>query len=161
MTTTELTIQASADDVFAVLSDGWMYAGWVVGASHMRDVDDEWPQPGSCIHHSIGAWPALIADTTEVVALQPGRLLELDARAFPLGRAFVRVELFPAGERTRVVMTETVTGGPGRAVPEPAFGPLLRARNRESLRRLADIARGRHGRRRRAGAPSSDRVPSS
>jgi hypothetical protein len=40
-------------------------------------------------------------------------------------------------------MTEKVVEGPGTLVPEAVQDPLLRARNRESLRRLIDIALGR------------------
>ncbi len=29
-----------------MLSDGWLYASWVVGASRVRDVDPRWPSPG-------------------------------------------------------------------------------------------------------------------
>ena len=31
------------DQVWAVLTNGWMYSGWVVGASRIRDVDAEFP----------------------------------------------------------------------------------------------------------------------
>ena len=48
-------INASIDDVWSVLSDGWLYPLWVVGASRMRDVDPDWPAVGSRIHHSVGA----------------------------------------------------------------------------------------------------------
>lgn len=50
-------INASTDDVWSVLSDGWLYPLWVVGASRMRDVDEDWPAVGSRIHHSVGVWP--------------------------------------------------------------------------------------------------------
>ena len=39
-------VTASPERVFAELADGWTYVGWVVGATHVRDVDDTWPQPG-------------------------------------------------------------------------------------------------------------------
>ena len=55
----EREIAASADDVWAVLEDGWLYPTWVVGASRMRDVDDNWPEVGSRLHHSVGNWPLL------------------------------------------------------------------------------------------------------
>jgi uncharacterized protein YndB with AHSA1/START domain len=33
------TISAGPEQVWAVLADGWSYPLWVVGASHMREVE--------------------------------------------------------------------------------------------------------------------------
>jgi Polyketide cyclase / dehydrase and lipid transport len=139
-----MSVPATPAEVFAVLADGWMYAGWVVGASHIRAVDEDWPQVGARIHHSVGVWPFTIEDSTSVLDMEHDRLLELDARAWPVGRVHVRIELSPGGGgRTRIRMVENVAGGPGRVIPKPLTDPALDARNRESLRRLVDIAIGR------------------
>ena len=87
------TIQTSPDKVFAVLSDGWLYASWVVGASHIREVDAGWPAPGTRIHHSIGPWPFQVHDVTAVAVSEPPRILELDARLWLFGKARIRLEL--------------------------------------------------------------------
>jgi len=143
----ELSVRATPEQIYAVLADGWMYSGWVVGASHIRKVDDHWPQAGALIHHTVGVWPLTVKDTTSVIASEPYRLLELDARAFPVGRAHVRIELRRTnGGHTRIRMAETVSGGPSQLIPQPVVDPLLDARNRESLRRLCDIAVGRFAR---------------
>ena len=68
-----------------MLADGWLYPLWVVGASRMREVDTTWPEVGSELHHSVGAWPLLVDDTTEVADAIPGRFLHLHARARPTG----------------------------------------------------------------------------
>ena len=60
------TIQAVPARVWAVLADGWLYPSWVVGASRMRDVEESWPAPGSQLHHSVGLWPLLLDDRTEL-----------------------------------------------------------------------------------------------
>jgi uncharacterized protein YndB with AHSA1/START domain len=73
VTVNERTINASPKDVWEVLADGWMYPLWVVGASRMRDVDPHWPEVGSKLHHSVGVWPGLIDDNTEVLEVEPGR----------------------------------------------------------------------------------------
>ena len=138
------TMAATPDQVFAVLADGWLYPLWVVGASHMREVDDSWPAPGSRIHHSVGPWPFAIRDVTEVVAVEPDRMLELDARVWPTGVSRVRLTLQPSGpNETRVTMGEIVDRGPAREVPVPVQAAMMRPRNTESLRRLADIAEHR------------------
>ncbi len=85
MSTNKRLMKATPDEVWEVLADGWLYPLWVVGASRMREVDDEWPAPGARLHHSVGSWPLLIDDTTAVVECRPGALLELRARAWPGG----------------------------------------------------------------------------
>ncbi len=138
-------VAAGPEEVFAVLADGWSYAGWVVGNSHVRDVDAGWPAVGTRIHHSAGAWPLQIRDATEVVSVEPGRFLELDARLWVLGAATVRFTLTPchSGFGTDVLMEEEAVRGPGSMIPASIQGMLLRPRNVESLARLADLAVGR------------------
>lgn len=133
----------SPDQVFAVLSDGWLYPLWVVGASRMRDVDDGWPAPGTKLHHSFGVWPALIDDSTEVLEMEPGKRLVLEARGWPIGKARVEITAEADGEGALVSIAEDATGGPVRLVPEPIRQPTIDFRNRETLRRLAYIAEGR------------------
>ncbi|MCP3804716.1 SRPBCC family protein [Allokutzneria sp. A3M-2-11 16] len=144
MVKTEMRIAASAEDVFDVLADGWSYAGWVVGASHIREVDPGWPAEGTRIHHSVGPWPLHVQDVTRVLHVVHGRLIDLEARMWPVGSARVRLTLTPAGpDATDVLMEEEVTQGPGRVIPTPVQAMLLKPRNAEALRRLADIAKGR------------------
>ncbi|TWP52088.1 SRPBCC family protein [Lentzea tibetensis] len=137
-------VDAPIERVFAVLADGWSYAGWVVGASHIRDVDPDWPKPGARIHHSVGPWPLVVSDTTEVVSASRPREMELDARMWPLGSARIRFRLTDKGAGvTEVRMAEQVLSGPGSLVPDAVQDLLLVPRNRETLQRLADLARGR------------------
>ena len=138
-------VATSPDNVFAVLSDGWSYADWVVGNSHVREVDSGWPEVGTRIHHSAGVWPVRIEDSTAVVAMEPGRFLELDAKLSLLGAARIRFTLtsWYCGYGTRIVMAEEAVRGPGGVIPTPLQALLLRPRNIESLARLADLAEGR------------------
>lgn len=140
------TVPTSVDRVFAVLADGWSYAGWVVGAAHIREVDPGWPAPGTRIHHSVGAWPAAVKDVTTVRAVDPPRLLDLEARLWPVGVARVRVELTSVPDGTEVVMSEEAVKGPTSLLPEAVQALFLVPRNRESLRRLADLAVRRESR---------------
>lgn len=140
MTDVTTVIAAPPERVWAVLADGWTYAGWVVGASHVRAVDPGWPEVGARIHHSVGLWPLVVNDTTEVTDVVPGRVLELDARTWPVGVARVRLELTRTDQGgTKVVMSEHVARGPAKFLPGPVQAALLIPRNRESLSRLTDM----------------------
>jgi len=138
-------VHAPADVVWSVLADGWLYANWVVGASRIRDVEPDWPRPGSRLHHSFGVWPALIDDHTQVLTADPGRTLLLKARGWPAGEAQVRIQVDVAGPNGSTVrITEDAIAGPGRLLPRPVRQLLIGPRNTETLRRLALIAEGRH-----------------
>jgi uncharacterized protein YndB with AHSA1/START domain len=137
--------------VFDVLSDGWTYATWVVGASRIRDVEHGFPAAGSKIHHSVGFWPVLIDDNTEVEQVEPPRELQLRVRAWPSGEARVTLRCDPRGEhQTEVTMDEQAVSGPATLLPKPIQDVMLKARNVETLKRLAFLAesgaRSKHGR---------------
>lgn len=138
-------IDASPEQVWRVLADGWLYPGWVVGASRMRGVDVGWPEQGTRLHHSFGVWPALIDDHTDSLSCTPHRRLELRAHGWPAGAAEVVLDLEPEGTGTLVRIREDAVAGPGRLVPPPARYLLTRVRNHEALRRLAYLAEQRHG----------------
>jgi uncharacterized protein YndB with AHSA1/START domain len=146
MATNERTIKATPDAVWDVLADGWLYPLWVVGASRMREVDDHWPAAGSMLHHSVGTWPLLIDDETEVEAVSPGVSLTLRAKARPQGVARVTIRLAAVGAETRVVIEEDFVAGPARLVPRPLRDLGLKWRNSETLRRLAYVAERRAAR---------------
>ncbi|SFB00624.1 hypothetical protein SAMN05216266_103232 [Amycolatopsis marina] len=140
------TVPVPAKDIFAVLADGWSYAGWVVGASHIRDVDPNWPSVGSRIYHKSGPWPVQVADETEVLTMEQDRMLELRAKLWVLGDVRIRVSLLPLAEReTEIRMEEHPTGGPVSMAPKVLQDLLLKPRNQEALGRLADLADGRGG----------------
>ncbi|HET9655353.1 MAG TPA: SRPBCC family protein, partial [Kineosporiaceae bacterium] len=129
--TVERRCATSAEAVFQVLADGWSYAGWVVGASAIRDVDPGWPRLGARIHHSFGVWPLVLDDITSVVEVDRPRRLALQARAWPMGEAAVVIEVLPDEDGCRVRMSEKATRGIGRALPPVLRRIALLPRNRE------------------------------
>ena len=142
--TVEREVQAGADAVWSVLSDGWSYATWVVGTASVRAVDEGWPAAGTRIHHSVGLWPLLLHDTTSALESDAPTHLVLEARGWPLGKAHVTVEVRPQGERSSLVsIREDAVAGPGKLVPKPLRQAVILPRNREALRRLALLAEGR------------------
>lgn len=136
-------VEASPEDVWAVLADGWLFPVWVVGATRLRDVTGDWPAKGAKIHHSVGVWPVVIDDESEVLEVEPGSRLELRAAVWPLGEARVTLHVRPSGAHTEVVIEEDVSSGPGLLVPGPLRRRMLQVRNVETLKRLAFVAEGR------------------
>jgi hypothetical protein len=143
VSTTSRPVSATPEQVWSVLSDGWLYALFVVGAARMRDVDAGWPAVGTRLHHSFGTWPLLINDTTEVLEVDEGRRLLLLARGWPAGQAHVEISLEPRGTDTIVTIVEQATAGPGALIPKALQDPQLHVRNIETLRRLAFLVEGR------------------
>ena len=143
MSTTTHLIHATPEQVWDVLADGWLYPLWVVGASRMREVDQDWPAVGAQLHHSVGTWPLLVDDTTEVVEATPGTRLVLHARAWPSGSAGVTIRLEAVGTETDVTLEEDVAMGPAKLVPKPVRDLPITWRNVESLHRLAYVAERR------------------
>jgi hypothetical protein len=146
MATVSQLFNSPAADVWRVLADGWLYSGWVVGTSRIRAVDDSWPQAGARLHHSVGAWPLVINDSTKVVAADHGRQLEVIARGWPMGEARVVITLEDRGSQCLVTIAEDAIRGPGTMMPKFLRDPMISVRNRETLRRLELMAAGGAGR---------------
>ncbi len=141
MAIVERTVQAPPEKVFTVLSDGWSYSDWVVGTVHIRDVDANWPELGSQLHHKAGPWPLSLHDSSTVLVVEKDRRLRLRAGLWPLGQAIVDIRLEPLGTKaTRVTILEEFEEGPLRWAQNKLNDLVLHRRNIESLRRLADIA---------------------
>lgn len=134
-------IDAPPERVFAILADAARYADWVVGSQRVREADPDFPTPGARFHHSVGVWPFVVRDHTEVVESDPPRRLKLEAKARPFGCATITLELVPQDGGTCVTMVEDPSGytAPLRLVP--LVHVLTRLRNAESLRRLEALAR--------------------
>lgn len=146
MSTVTQVFNSPAPEVWKVIADGWLYSGWVVGASRIRAVDAHWPEVDARLHHSVGAWPFVIDDSTRVAAVDPGKSLELIARGWPMGEAKVVITLEDLGSQCRVTIAEDAVRGPGLAVPKALRDPAISIRNRETLKRLELMAAGGAGR---------------
>ncbi|MEW6474104.1 MAG: SRPBCC family protein [Actinomycetota bacterium] len=143
MSVNEITVEAPPPAVWEVLADPPSYEEWVVGNKDVRGHDPGWPSPGSEFHHTVGFGPLAVKDkTVSLEAAQPRRLV-MNVRALPVGHGVVTLELTEAGAGTVVRMEERPAGGPMRLL-WPAFDPLVKLRNAETLRRLKRLAESRH-----------------
>lgn len=144
MSVNRRVIAAPPEAVFDVLANGWLFPSWVVGASRMRGVDAHWPAVGARMHHSVGAWPALIDDNTSLLEWDPPRRAVMQARLWPIGEATVQLDVAPHGSGgCEVTITEEPSSGPMAWVPDPLAEIPIKIRNTETLRRLAFLAEGR------------------
>lgn len=136
-------IAATSAQVRQALADGWSYADWVVGAVHVRGVDENWPQPGGKVYHKVGIWPLTLADHTDSTHWDPeGGELRLAAKMRPLGQVRVVIRWQAAGaEQCRVEIEEQFEHGPLLVWRNKVGDVLLHTRNNECLRRLADLVR--------------------
>ncbi|MGZ8180150.1 SRPBCC family protein [Williamsia sp. SKLECPSW1] len=136
-----VTLQTSATpaQVWSVLSNGWLYSSWVVGASRIREVDPEWPREGARIHHSVGAWPLLLDDETHSVASSAGHL-ELSAHGWPFGTARIALTVEKSEDGSLLTMDEHAETAPFRWAPREVQRVTMAPRLRECLSRLALLA---------------------
>lgn len=137
MAYTSREMRANAADAFAVLVDPETYPRWLVGATAIRDVDDTWPARGSKFHHLVGVGPLQIPDDTEVLDIEPGRLLRLRVRARPFVLATFRI--IGGGPSCVVALEEEPTVRWVGNIVRPLMDPSIHIRNHRSLRRLATV----------------------
>ena len=131
-----LEMEATPEEIFAVLADGYAYDDWVVGAKQIRAVDADCPAKGSQFHHAIGVGPIDIKDSSKVIEVDAPNRLVLSVRFRPAGTAVVELTMERIDDtRTRVVMKETPKSGAARALAL-ATAMMLLVRNEWSLRRL-------------------------
>src|ERR1700683_4183413 len=136
-------MDSTAEQVFAVLSDPRSFARWVVGSKEVRRADADWPALGTAFDHKVGIFPISLSDHSEVVAVTRPNLLKLLVKARPFSKAYVTLCLRPVAHGTRVEMDEVAADARSRLLFNPLTDPLIRIRNRESLRRLKALAEGK------------------
>lgn len=139
MAFTARELDASPSDVFAVLADPQTYPDWLIGASEIRDVDNNWPSPGAKFHHLVGIKPFVLPDSTEVIDVEPNRHLKLRVRTRPFVVADVTFELVGNDDRCVITFTEEPAFRPLGDLVQPFVDPLLHARNHRTLVRLEKV----------------------
>lgn len=136
-------IEAPPAAVFAMLIDPCSYPQWLIGAHEIRSVDADWPQPGSHFHHRVGVGPFTLRDSTKVLDLTPGERLRLAVRARPLISAVATFTVIGDERRTVVTLEEEPSQRLIGNLVRPVMDPFTHVRNQRSLRKLAELVRGR------------------
>jgi uncharacterized protein YndB with AHSA1/START domain len=136
----------SPDQVFDHLLDPWEYPKWLLGASNMRRVDDDWPSVGSNFHHTVGWGPVKVNDRSEIVELERPHKLVLYVKATPLvqGKVTFTLDEEPGGGTLLTLQEEPAI--PVGNLVRPVLDPTTHVRNRRSLHQLADLMHDGDGR---------------
>ena len=132
-------MDCTAEEVFDVLLDAYLYPDWVVGAKSIRSVDDEWPSIGAAFYHRVGAGAAEVKDKSEILELDAPRRLVLRTYARPAGIARVVLTASPNGKGTMVTIDEQPEEGTKMKWFTRFIDPAVHVRNVECLRRLEDV----------------------
>ncbi|MFI1442074.1 SRPBCC family protein [Streptomyces fructofermentans] len=132
-------VKASPQAVWDVLADGDRYAEWVVGTSSTREMTGEWPRLGAKVAYSIRVGPVSLANETVVRRCREPDVLELEARAGPLGTARIAFELRPWGRHCLVILDEHPLQGIGGRLHNAGVDMLTQLRHRALLGRLAKV----------------------
>jgi uncharacterized protein YndB with AHSA1/START domain len=140
MARNERYIPVPPSAIWEVLADPRQYGYVVVGSKHIRDWDPDWPAKGSRFHHTVGYGPLSTKDSTHVVESHTPHRLALIARALPVGKAKVTFDLRPADGGTRVTIIEDPLVPKPVHMLMPPVHLFTRVRNRETLRRLSEVA---------------------
>jgi carbon monoxide dehydrogenase subunit G len=130
-------IEAPPERVWQVLADGATYARWVVGTQDILATDPEWPQVGAALRFQVGLGPLHFRDSCTVRICEPGRRLELEAKAESFGTARIAFDLVAWGEHTLVLLDEHPLLGVGARIKGPPSELVLHLRNRRILGNLA------------------------
>ncbi|HEX2117632.1 MAG TPA: SRPBCC family protein [Acidimicrobiales bacterium] len=153
MAVNRMVVEAPPEAVFAVLADPATYGAFVVGSKHVRRFEPNWPELGSCFHHTLAVGPfPVLRDKTCVEEVEEGRRLVLLAHMRPVAVNRVAFTLHPVEQGTEVPSTEVeveeyAVEGPMAPLWNPVFDAGMGLRNQEMLRRLKRIVERRLARR--------------
>ncbi|MFI9214381.1 SRPBCC family protein [Streptomyces sp. NPDC053253] len=132
--------------VWSLLSNGQRYGEWVSGTQEVISADPHWPEVGARLRVRVGVGPLTLDDICVVRICEPGRRLELEAKAEPFGAARIAMNLIPWGENTLFLLEWHPLRGPGTRMHGLPVDYVVSIRNGMMLTKLARIAvREQHG----------------
>ncbi|MFD3944385.1 SRPBCC family protein [Streptomyces sp. NPDC058579] len=137
-------ILSSPPEVWRLLADGHRYGEWVTGTREILAADPHWPAVGARLRVRVGAGPLTLDDTCVVRVCEPGRRLELEAKADPFGAARIAMNLKPWGENTLFTLDWHPLRGPGTRMHGLPVDYVMAVRNGMMLTKLARIAVREH-----------------
>ncbi|MFD9609506.1 SRPBCC family protein [Streptomyces sp. NPDC004290] len=137
-------ILSPPSEVWDLLSDGRRYGEWVTGTRQVLAADAHWPQVGARLRVRVGVGSLTLDDTCVVRICEPGRRLELEARAHPFGAARIAMNLIPWGDSTLFILDWHPLRGPGTRMHGLPVDYVVAVRNGMMLTKLSRIAVREH-----------------
>lgn len=130
-----VTVPMAPEAVWDVLADPTTYPDWLAGAQRIRQLDPDFPKPGTTFDHEVGPnREATVADDTKALRSHRPDRLDLEVHVGPM-EGIVEFHLQAMDGGTEIRMREVMIG-----LFKPAM-PLLRGamylRNKGSLERLS------------------------
>jgi carbon monoxide dehydrogenase subunit G len=139
VTVNRIHINAPPEQAYSVLADPARFAE-AAGASDNREIDGDWPHPGSRLRSRKGLPGMTVVEEITVVEEEAPRRLVLHGTVSPLLEADIEVEIEPYLNGSCVTLTETPTGGYGAHLPSKLLDAALERRNQHVLERLQRLA---------------------
>lgn len=144
--------RCSPEEVFDHLVHAEEYPRWLLGASEIRRIDDDWPAVGSNFHHTIGRGPFRIKDRSEIVAIDPPHRLELHVRVTPIVQGHVTFRVQGCEHGSSLSLQEEPALERTGDILRPVLDPPTHLRNHRSLQKLVQLMDEAHDRARAAGS---------
>jgi uncharacterized protein YndB with AHSA1/START domain len=135
-----ISVAASPERVFEVLSDPFAYGDWVVGTRAILGVDGPWPEAGASLRYELGLGPLRMRDRTFAIAVQAPHRLELLAKAGPFPDVTITFEVRAAEAGAHVTLQEHAANPWLRAAAGPLGDLAILLRNRVALHRLKRLS---------------------
>jgi hypothetical protein len=136
-------IRCHPGDVFSVLADGYLLSGWIHESSHLQELDQGWPLPGSHSSHASRLGPIPLHDGAAILKWDPPRHMTLTLHGRLVGSTVVTLDVEMGANGCLAHLNETVIAGPGLLVPGRLRRAGLHLNNGERLERLARLAETR------------------
>lgn len=144
--------RCSPEEVFDHLVHVEEYPKWLLGASEIRSIDDDWPAVGSAFHHTVGRGPFRIKDRSKIIAIDAPRHLELHVRATPVVQGHVIFRVQGCEHGASLSLQEEPALEHVGAVLRPVLDPATHLRNHRSLQKLVQLMDDAHDRARAGGS---------
>ncbi len=144
--------RCSPEEVFDHLIHVEEYPQWLLGASEIRRIEDDWPAVGSSFHHTVGRGPFRVEDRSKILVIDRPHRLELHVRATPVvqGHATFRVQGCENG--SSLSLQEEPAMERIGAILRPVMDPATHMRNHRSLQKLVQLMDAAHDRADAAGS---------
>jgi mannose-6-phosphate isomerase-like protein (cupin superfamily) len=153
---TENFIAQPREDVWRLITDARRYPEWILGASDVRQVETDWPDPGAAVELRHGIRPLTVGGSYTVLRGAEPSELELHVQVHPLLETRKRFDLTATPDGTHVTLFEKAIGGVLPRISSPACTLVLEAAGALSLFQLRRLSGSPGGLRARSAGSAAE-----